>query len=273
MGATNKAVKHKYSECSSMGDCDTSSGECSCFDGYEGAGCRRMSCPDNCNRHGTCETLADVALGNSWAAGYTGWDAEKIQRCVCDPGYTGHSCEKRMCMKGDDPMTTGEVNAAYYINVADECTAEATARTDEVVLKFTDWRGETWYTYPISVNADLTNVVLEEALNALPNRAVEGVTASCDLTANDRCTITFGNRNTGAQNLEVVTTVCNTAGCQPKSKGLSTTSCTVAIASATTGTTEHTECSNRGTCDTDTGLCVCSDGFTGDACQTQTVIL
>lgn len=41
----------------------------------------------------------------------------------------------------------------------------------------------------------------------------------------------------------------------------------------TRGTKESSECSGRGACDGDAGLCECYDGYTGDACELQTVLL
>jgi len=91
--------EHYYAECSGKGICNSESGVCECYEGFTGKGCERLSCQDDCNKHGVCELMSTV---NS---GYSAWDSTKLQVCNCDAGYEGHACEKRMCPKGDDPMT------------------------------------------------------------------------------------------------------------------------------------------------------------------------
>merc|ERR1719428_67782 len=60
-GTALTQTAHYYMECSNKGICDRKSGECECFDGYEGAFCQRASCPNDCSGHGTCETIAELA--------------------------------------------------------------------------------------------------------------------------------------------------------------------------------------------------------------------
>merc|ERR1711968_285323 len=55
---------HFYMECSNRGICDRKSGECECFDGYTGVGCSRLSCPESCSGHGTCETVDELRQQN-----------------------------------------------------------------------------------------------------------------------------------------------------------------------------------------------------------------
>jgi hypothetical protein len=55
---------HKYVECSAKGICNRDSGECECFPGYEGKGCARTTCPNDCSGNGTCSFI-DLNTGNS----------------------------------------------------------------------------------------------------------------------------------------------------------------------------------------------------------------
>merc|ERR1712224_104007 len=89
---------HFYRECANKGTCDRTTGVCACFPGYEGEGCSRTSCPDNCNGHGRCRTFADDHPT------YSAWDLHHTQHCVCDPGYSGPSCAMRECPRGADPV-------------------------------------------------------------------------------------------------------------------------------------------------------------------------
>merc|ERR1712048_922318 len=89
---------HFYRECANKGTCDRTTGVCACFPGYEGEGCSRTSCPDNCNGHGRCRTWDD------YAETYSAWDLHHTQHCVCDPGYSGPSCAMRECPRGADPV-------------------------------------------------------------------------------------------------------------------------------------------------------------------------
>merc|ERR1712159_785214 len=127
---------HKYMECSGKGLCDRSTGECECFEGYTGKGCQRMTCPNDCSGHGTCEYIEELSFGSVpgqyWggyrahhvthktvAYGYDGiyttaktfsanaaelWDNHKSMACVCDAGWIDVDCSRRMCPKANDVM-------------------------------------------------------------------------------------------------------------------------------------------------------------------------
>lgn len=96
---------HFYSECSNKGICDRSTGQCACFPGFEGEGCRRITCPNSCSGHGQCVSLS---VSN---ADYGAWDQKKTVECQCDPGYTGADCSFRKCPLGNDPIANVYINA------------------------------------------------------------------------------------------------------------------------------------------------------------------
>ncbi|CAM9133987.1 unnamed protein product [Phaeothamnion confervicola] len=94
---------HPDVECSAAGVCDRSSGECACFDAYEGVACERSICPNDCSGKGFCYTEKQMAADA--AVTYdTVWDAEKAVGCVCDAGYRGADCSLQECPSGDDVM-------------------------------------------------------------------------------------------------------------------------------------------------------------------------
>jgi hypothetical protein len=145
---------HFYRECSNKGTCNRQTGVCACFPGYEGEGCTRTVCPNDCSGHGTCQRLKD------WSVKYEAWDAYSTQHCVCDPGYMGPDCSLRVCPSGDDPVSrVGETEVQKFafapgFNGAD---TQVTADQRKIVnfyglfaLKFTDEFGDSWTTTSLS---------------------------------------------------------------------------------------------------------------------------
>ncbi|KAJ1448172.1 hypothetical protein M885DRAFT_623689 [Pelagophyceae sp. CCMP2097] len=104
----------EFTECSSVGKCEGSSGVCKCFAGFQGAACERRACPGEepglgvCSGHGTCHsmrtlsTLAEAlplshvenGTRQPYAYGATQaeqpsnvWDADRVFGCVCDSSW------------------------------------------------------------------------------------------------------------------------------------------------------------------------------------------
>jgi hypothetical protein len=99
--AANEA--HPSVECSNKGTCDRKTGECECFDNYEGMACERTVCPSNCNGRGVCMTQKALAADAS-ATYSTPWDAEKHVGCKCDLGFRGPDCSLQECPSGSDVL-------------------------------------------------------------------------------------------------------------------------------------------------------------------------
>jgi len=174
---TNTA--HYYMECSNKGICDRGTGECDCFEGYEGSSCQRASCPNDCSGHGTCEhvkTLAAQDFGNI----YDLWDAEMTMGCKCDAGYSGPDCSSRDCKYGIDPLYVDDEQTArvesvdYRIYVNDMST---TYSRGTYALKFFDVFGEDYETGPIDMKANCS--VIEDSLEALPNTVIPKGSVRC----------------------------------------------------------------------------------------------
>lgn len=217
---------HKYLECAGRGICDRTSGECTCFDGYEGKGCQRSACPNDCSGHGTCEYIEDIAYSTSWAE-YSGssiqeasktfafrdWDNHKTRGCVCDATYGDVDCSKRVCPYGTDVLDVSdnllvEQNAHKQTitfwapgNIADNRATAGPAVNNgrTFALTFKSKLNETFTTIPIVMDwsndpsaallKDM-NHDIELALLSLPNRVIDGVKVICAATANAATTVT-----------------------------------------------------------------------------------
>ena len=123
-------------ECSDAGLCDRSTGDCQCFDGYEGSACQRTACHNDCSGHGICRSNVDFATDFSEAVTlqqestdnyydyfrvtYSGaWDSGLHYGCKCDVGFRGPDCSLAECPTSEDPMDT-ETCAKYLAWFTDE---------------------------------------------------------------------------------------------------------------------------------------------------------
>jgi len=208
--AENKA--HALAECAGRGICDRSTGDCSCFDGYEGKGCRRTTCPNDCSGHGTCAYLKELRndVGDNFK--WTGnrptsdqyayqfgllWDAGKSRACICDPKWTDVDCSRRMCPRGNYALYAHtepkpETQAVVIRNVFTPGTMDPDLRGNsqadnaagykigvspdatngEFALTFRTTLGEEFTTTTLDVY-NLTETMVIEALSALPNKVIE----------------------------------------------------------------------------------------------------
>ena len=94
---------HYDVECSNKGMCDRKSGECMCFDNYEGIACERTVCPNDCSGRGICYTQKQLAV-EALHQYEKAWDAMKHVGCVCDLGFRGPDCSLQECPSGADVL-------------------------------------------------------------------------------------------------------------------------------------------------------------------------
>jgi hypothetical protein len=166
---------HFYMECANKGLCNRKTGDCACFDGYEGTACARTVCPDSCSGHGTCETIqelaemgtfdttaAHVASTTAFTYSYSLWDKEKTVGCKCDEGYFGNDCSMKKCKYGVDPLFESEGK-----RIAAEFRVKTDAASGSFKLKMYDVFGEDYITADIDVDATADEFC--QAIDILPN--------------------------------------------------------------------------------------------------------
>jgi len=221
-------------ECSDGGTCDTSTGECACFAGYEGSACQRTSCPNDCSGHGTCRSNQDFGVDFSeavWAEqteqsltakvspaippSYydyflvtydNAWDAGMQYGCLCDIGFRGVDCSEVECPTAYDPMDK------------------------ETCKKYAEWESLGTYVNNKEALTDAKGVKYSPSLHGQGNTILIG-----EWNAPKRGTPTIPYN-------PIEEYPCN-------------------------GAPSGDYCSGRGTCDTSAGVCQCFQGFTGPACE------
>ena len=247
---------------------------CVCDRGYEGSDCSLRMCPRG------DDPLTDCA---------TARHANDVQE---------------LTFQGDDVMTTSGTPAVgfYTLKFTDLYNANFTTRPI-ATLATAAGAGTTKTRNLKALAADV-----EEALESLPNFAIPNVTVTAaDVGSRVQFAVTFVDpANAGMQNLlecsygspmptankidtdATTDNPYNYGASQPRffSPAIGATAfeakpriCTAAhatevvAAAAARKMKESAVCSDRGTCDSATGLCTCFPGFTGEACSVQTTFM
>lgn len=287
--------QHTYRECGGRGLCDRSTGECKCFGGFTGEGCRRTTCPNDCSGHGVCLTdntaffrdgadantnvWGDVIPDSEEVAGAdtfgANWQRGKFQQCFCDRGYEGYDCSLRRCPHGDDPETSCDDELGADIQQF-TCTQDS-GPVDYFALTFEDQMGGRYHTRAIKFDSGSSNEAnaesVQDALEALPNFAIPSVEVDFDGLNFD---VTFVDATTTGQQSLLGFSTSNDceSGQQPKLGSSNGYSCDVSRNILTVEDyKEQVECSNRGSCDRDSGICTCFSGYYGLACDQVTTYI
>ena len=287
--------QHTYKECGGRGVCDRATGECKCYGSFTGEGCRRTTCPNSCSGHGVCvnDNTAFFRHGtdantNPWGdvidteqqvsgadSRGSAWQRTKFQQCICDRGYEGFDCSLRKCPRGDDPETSCDDELGADIQQF-SCGQDA-AGVAYFSLSFQDHMGGKYHTRPIKFDPTWTDdqnaESVQNALEALPNFAIPSVEVDFSGTDFD---VTFVDASTtGQQHLLGFSNSSDcSSGQQPKLGDSNDFICTVSRNVLTVEDyREQAECSNRGSCDRDTGVCTCFSGYYGLSCDQVTTYI
>jgi len=203
------------------------------------------------------------------------WQRNKFSQCSCDRGYEGFDCSLRRCPHGDDPETSCDDELGADIQTF-TCSQTASS-TAYFALTFEDQLGGSYHTRSIKFDPAATDEAnaesVQDALEALPNFAIPSV--EVDFSGLDFAVTFVDPTNTGQQSLLgfTVNNDCE-SGQQPKLGSNNDYSCDVTRNLLTVEDyKESVECSNRGTCDRDTGICTCFSGYYGLACDQVTTYI
>ncbi|KAE9026421.1 hypothetical protein PF010_g2830 [Phytophthora fragariae] len=161
--ATDRA--HQPVACSNRGTCDYTTGVCTCDVGFSGLACNRMSCPNDCGKHGECRSMKlnaqrkDKGLPPSVVYDSV-WDSNMVHGCVCEDGYGGGDCSQRLCATGDDPLTGASTDSLFGFQKNEKQTVYCAATSGTLTLSY---RGQTTVRIDALDNAD----AVSKKLNAL----------------------------------------------------------------------------------------------------------
>lgn len=235
---------------------------------------------------------------------YQRWDADKATSCICDPGFTGADCALRMCPRNDDPLT----NSDRYCG-GQPCAFEVQTFTlsDSPLttyrVGYTDSFNGTYYVY-VSLDVSSTpNGFVEPALLATKQagpltsagqlqaslRAMPtGVFSRVEVSVPGNAAATPGADSTrlfrvtfvgvgGDQSPLTIETVSGTGTLwyNPDHEDYNAAvpaEASRVVVELTRGNYEEIECSGRGNCDTDSGMCTCFAGYSGASCETQNAL-
>ncbi len=209
-------------------------------------------CSNQCSGHGMCSGTTEDAT------------------CTCEYGYAGDSCEIRLCPWGYDPLSEGQSSRAIRVTTS----AVTGALEGYWTLSF---QGET-----VQIDANAKKVdgkMCSEAVSELPSiESAICIRGEIDSHLGTTYTITIkqwplypkiNNIDTYNENPLVEAFSCSMQQVQGTAFGPF-----CGIEAVVGGVEEekgivrdYVECSRRGTCDRETGICQCFLGFKGLVCE------
>jgi hypothetical protein len=257
-------------ECSDMGLCDRTTGQCTCFAGYTGAACQRTSCPNDCNGHGICQSNvkfaqdATIALQpeDFAAAGLNAdfdylisydlaWDSDLHFGCKCDVGYRGSDCSQVECPSSADPLDDfcRPDENLHYIEFIDSITyyaaAEGTLHPQQ---------------RPLGNRLQMFNEYYSPESS---DSVVQGAPKECLYGEDDY----YDNAATFDAGDPTLAIISDAAANNGDLDGDGTAESLCIYGNYCGGASSGQPCSGRGLCNYEHGTCDCFSGYGGNACQ------
>lgn len=284
-GYVTKSRAHRYAECSNTGKCNRNSGECECFDGYEGSACQRRQCPSKvsgvtCSGHGIC--MISTAYAKEQGSTYYGWELDKFLMCKCDDGYEGVDCSLRQCPYGFDPVMYSGMTMKYDID-----KENANKLKNDFYFQI-NYDGRTYNTPVIFAlkpeimcpggNKDSSEVAMYQeeiktAIQSIPPLSQSRVIITCGSSDSDPSTGIINQIeiivDATDPRLFIVSTIKAEASSSLNFGVLNGKIIDNNGKEINNVNDKATLCSSRGLCDASTGLCNCFEGYSGYTCESK----
>ena len=285
--AVDDVAHDVFMECSNMGVCDRTSGQCSCREGYEGNACERLSCPgristsSDCSGRGRCISMRNLALKSldeylsprpvvygSRASDPATWDADMVYGCHPDQ-YGYKDAEYRVITPSGAALTQFQCPVGYNSRMLDQVYRNVT--TGDLTSNYSNFReiqsihcdattGYFTFNFRGSVSgriyANTTALQLVSLLQAMPT--VGKVEVRYDGWQTELCTT--------HDDFVVEVTFISQLGKVPllivEENALQGRPALVTVARIQAGSSESAallECAGKGDCDLPSGVCRCWD--------------
>jgi hypothetical protein len=216
-----------------------------------------------CSGHGVCKTQREAAEQQNdynlfQPVSYSLWDADKIQGCICDQGWTGYDCSLQQCPSGDNPFTFG-VNEVQTIQCLcqnmDDCSGSFSLSFKDSPLSI----------IPATTTASELEVLLSQ-IETLKGVEVGYYFNDDHDSDSDGIIVEVDNSNTHLCNdVDIFARIefMNVHGDLPlmrletASVSVDQSAYNISIGRYISSTKENVECNNHGSCDSTTGDCDC----------------
>eukprot|EP00937_MAST-01D_sp_MAST-1D-sp2_P002943 g2943.t1 len=241
--------KLDFLECSGRGLCTL--GVCACHPSFTGNNCERVACQADCTKRGRCVSMESYYREMGSFLPYTAWDKNVLQGCRCETphnglGPTGFDCAFSACPKGDDPLTTGQVNEVQLLL--------CNANTGHFSLRFPSIHQS------VGIPWDASAEFLKNAIQGLGIREVKitmtaGATRVCHDSFENVIQVEFMQDFGPVEPLLVDISELPDDG-QTDVK-VAVNGIPLGVVASQRGTKENKECAGRGLCDPLVGECLC----------------